>query len=98
MHYVEIVTAILTIVGIGLSLLGRQLSTETGAAPVKPGAPYLAVFAAAVVVFGGFNLFFYRGEHGEDRTLTGASTVAKRGGAKQSFMCERNDPLSKPRR
>jgi hypothetical protein len=61
MHMIEVVVAVLTLIGAGLSFVSPRPSTELGAAPAKQGAPYLVAFAAAVVVFGAFNLFYYRG-------------------------------------
>jgi len=60
MHIIEVIVALLTLIGAGLSFVGRRPSTEMGAAPAKQGAPYLIGFAVVVVLFGAFNLFHYR--------------------------------------
>lgn len=60
MQYAEIAAFILTCLGVALSLLGRKPSVELGTAPRKPGTPYLLIYAAVVLLFGVFSVFYYR--------------------------------------
>src|SRR5689334_21728802 len=60
MVYIELAAAILTLLGVGLSLLGRKPAIEFGAAPSKSGSSYLIGFATVVVLFGTFSVVFYR--------------------------------------
>jgi hypothetical protein len=59
-YYVEIAAVILTVLGVGLSLLGRKPLVEFGAAPATSGAPYLIAFALIAIIFGLFTAIFFR--------------------------------------
>lgn len=60
MYAVEMAVAALTLVGAGLSLVGRRPLTEMGAIPSNSGRAYLFAFAAIVLAFGIFTLGYYR--------------------------------------